>query len=217
MELNYSYIASSLSTDELIDRVNNRQKYMPNSVEAAVKELQFRKHAFSDEELRQMEQDIRTQRENAAQFNGRQQAFSDKKGVTVIDPDAPQLYSLRASRIFTILCGAFFGSILIAININKIGKGINASWAILFGVVFSVVQIVVLNGYTNPGSGSSGAILGGLIASYILDYVFWRNFIGYSTFYRAKPIWVPLIIALVIFSFFAGILYLEYLHLLTIP
>lgn len=94
----------------------------------------------------------------------------------------------------------FFGSILIAININKIGKGINAFWALLFGVVFTVVQIVILNGYTSPGSGSSGAILGGLIASYILDYVFWRNFIGYSTFYRAKPIWVPLIIAVLLFA-----------------
>jgi len=200
MELNYSYIASSLSTDELIDRVTNRQKYMPDSVEAAVKELQFRKHEFSDEELRQIAQDIRTQREDAANFSGRRSAFSDKKGVTVIDPDAPLLYSLRAIRIFTILCGAFFGSILIAININKIGKGINAFWALLFGVVFTVVQIVILNGYTSPGSGSSGAILGGLIASYILDYVFWRNFIGYSTFYRAKPIWVPLIIAVLLFA-----------------
>lgn len=79
MELNYSYIASSLSTDELIDRVNNRQKYMPDSVEAAVKELQFRKHEFSDEELRQIAQDIRTQREDAANFSGRRSAFSDKK------------------------------------------------------------------------------------------------------------------------------------------
>ena len=173
---------------------------MPDSVEAAVKELQFRKHEFSDEELRQIAQDIRTQREDAANFSGRRSAFSDKKGVTVIDPDAPLLYSLRAIRIFTILCGAFFGSILIAININKIGKGINAFWALLFGVVFTVVQIVILNGYTSPGSGSSGAILGGLIASYILDYVFWRNFIGYSTFYRAKPIWVPLIIAVLLFA-----------------
>ena len=198
MELNYSYIASSLSTDELIDRVTNRQKYMPDSVEAAVKEnFNLGKHEFSDDELRQIALDIRIQREDAAQFNGRRSAFSDKKGVIVIDPDAPLLYPLRAIRVFTILCGALFGSILIAININKIEKGINAFGAILFGVVFTGIQIVILNGYTNPGSGSSGALLGGLIASYILDYVFWRNFIGYSTFYRAKPIWVPLIIAIV--------------------
>ncbi len=80
----------------------------------------------------------------------------------------------------------------------NVGRAINAIWVVLFGIAFTVLQIYVVDNYANPGSGGSGAILGGIIAAYILDYLFWRPVIGYATFYRAKPIWIPLIIAVVI-------------------
>jgi len=47
----------------------------------------------------------------------------------------------------------------------------------------------------NSNSGSSYGYLGGLISAYCLNYIFWKNFIGYSTFYRARTFWVPSIIA----------------------
>ena len=200
MELNYSYIASSLSTEELLHRIDHREKYMPESIEAAVHELQFRKHEFTGDELRQINEDVSIQRVNAANFNGRKGAFSSSKGVTVIDPDAPMLYSLTAIRVFTILCGAFFGSILMAINLNKVSKGIYAFYAIIFGIIFTAAQYFLQTTLSHSGSPETGAFLGGLVASYMLDFLFWKNIIGYATFYRKKPIWIPLIIAIVIFG-----------------
>lgn len=201
MEPNYSYIASSLSDIELVERINNRKKYLPETVEAAVKELQYRKHEFSDEELRNINDDVRIQRKSAAIVDSRMGFFnSNAKNVIVNDPEAPLMYSRLSLRVFTILCGALFGSIMLAINISKTKHHSKAVWVVVFGIVFTAIQIFAVSKIPNQNSGGSGAILGGFIAAYLYDFVFWKQFIGYSTFYRARPIWIPLIIAVLIFG-----------------
>jgi hypothetical protein len=201
MEPNFSYIASSLTTEELNERINNRKKYLPETVEAAVAELQYRKRDFSNEELRDITESVQMQRKNAALVDSRLGLFNNSaKNVIVKDPEAPLMYSRQALRVFTVLCGALFGSIMMAINISKTKHHSKAIWVVVFGIVFTAVQIFVVSKMPNPNSGSSGAILGGLIAAFLLDYFFWKPFIGYATFYRARPIWIPLIVALVIFG-----------------
>jgi len=199
MEPDFSYLAAAATTEELTERIDNRKNYLPETVEAAVAELKHRKHAFSDDELSTIDDDIDLQRKNAAMVDGRLGFFnSTAKNVIVKDREAPSLYSRQALYVFTVLCGALFGSIMLAVNVGKTKKPRNAVWVILFGIAFTALQVFVISTYARPGSGSSGAIIGGIIAAYTLDFLFWKPFIGYSTFYRARPIWVPLIIALVI-------------------
>jgi len=201
MEPDLSYLAASLTTEELTERIDNRKNYLPETVEAAVAELKFRKHEFSDDELSAIDNDIDLQRKHASIVDGRLGFFnSTAKHVIVKDPEAPLMYSRQALYVFTVLCGALFGSIMLAVNIGKTKKPGNAVWVIIFGIAFTALQIFVVSTYARPGSGGSGAIIGGIIAAYTLDFLFWKPFIGYATFYRARPIWVPLIIALVIFG-----------------
>jgi hypothetical protein len=199
MEPGFDYIISQKSDDELQERIDNRQNYLPETVEMSLAELQRRGHEFTDEELKVIHDDVKAHRANAAAVDGRLGFFNNNNNNVIIsDPDAPSLYSRRALYTFTVLCGALFGSVLLAINIGQTQKKIGAVWVILFGLAFTALQIYFVNTFAKQGSGGSGAIIGGIISAYILDYFFWKKFIGYSTFYRAKPIWIPLIIAIVI-------------------
>jgi len=199
MDLNYSYIASSLTTMELLERIENRQKYMPETIEASLAELQYRKHEFSDEELKIIDEDIKALRANAA-LVGNTKGFFNKeyKNVIVEDPDAPLLYSRVALNTFTIFFGALFGSIMMSINLAKFGKTKEASWAILFGIGFTAVQYIVLSHL--PGRGSSMQVVFGFISAFLLDLLFWKPYIGYATFYRKRQIWIPLIIGITLAS-----------------
>jgi hypothetical protein len=144
METNFKYIASSRSTEELIERIDNRQKYLPETIEASVAELQYRKHEFSDEELKVIGEDIQAQRDNAAITIGNLTMFNnDYKNVIVEDPDAPLMYSRRVIYFFSVFCGALFGSIMVAMNIAKTGKRNEVLYTVLFGVVFTVIQVFV--------------------------------------------------------------------------
>jgi hypothetical protein len=129
------------------------------------------------------------------------------KNVIIKDPEAPLLYSRQALNAFTIFCGALFGSILLAINVTKTKNHSKAVWVVIFGVVFTALQIYILRRFASQSS-SSWAIVGGFIAAGLLDSFFWKRYIGYSTFYRARPIWIPLIIAIVVFGLIIAVIIL---------
>ena len=116
------------------------------------------------------------------------------KNNIVEDPDASAFYSKRAVYSFAVFFGALFGSIMLAININKTKNPANALWVILFGISFTAIQVVIVQ---SSHASSSLAIVFGILSGSILEYFFWNRFIGNSTFYRVKPIWIPLIIGLV--------------------
>jgi hypothetical protein len=200
MIFRFNHTVSRLSDEELKKRVENRQKYLPETTEASIAELQQRGHVFSEEELSIIEQDIKAQRDNAAiGSRGSSALFNNQYKYNLVeDPDAPLLYSKRALYLFTVFCGALFGSIMLAINLSKIGSQKGAFWAVLFGIVFTTIQVIGLS-YINAGS--SMTIIFGIAAAYCIDYLLWPHLIGNSTFYRAKPIWIPLIIAVVLGSF----------------
>ena len=72
-------------------------------------------------------------------------------------------------------------------------------WVLLFGVAYTAFEIIVGE---SMHSGNSSGILFSLVGAIILESFFWNQFIGNATFYRARPIWVPLIIGVVLFAFF---------------
>jgi len=200
MEPNFSFLATLRSEPELKERVENRQKYLPETVEASVAELQQRGFNFSEEDLARISEDIKRQRDNVATAPTSSSALwnSAYKHNLVEDTKAPMLYSRRAVYIFTILFGALFGSIMLAINCSKVKTRNGIIWSLLFGIIFTVIQVIGSN-YANVGG--SYYYLCGFIAGACIDYFFWNRFIGNTTFYRARTIWTPLIIALLFTAF----------------
>jgi len=197
MESNFNSPLSNKFESELLERIENRQKYMPETVQAAIAELQHRGHVFTEEELDIYNKDIQAKLKNAALEKKAGGIFSTEYNYNIVeDPDAPLLYSRRAVYLFSLFGGALFGSILLAINSRKIeGAKRGTIWILLFGVVFATLQVIIGE---NTNSGSSFSIVCGIAAALSIDYFFWRPFIGNATFYRARPIWVPLTILIVL-------------------
>ena len=205
----FNYTASKLSDQELKERIENRPKYLPETIEASVTELQNRGVVFSDEELKVINEDLAAQRENALAPNIGYGVFNNKyKHSIVDDTDAPYFYSKRAIYVFTILFSVVFGSVMLAINCQKIKNKAGLIWSIVFGITFMTAQVLITQAL-NSSSYSAPAYLFGLAAAAIIEAVLWPRFIGNATFYRARPIWVPLIIgvlvsALIIWAIVAG-------------
>jgi hypothetical protein len=188
---------SNKSEAELLERIENRQKYMPETVQAAIAELQQRGHLFTDEELKIYNEDIQAKLQNAGLEKRTGGIFNRDYNYNIVeDPDAPLLYSRRAIYLFSLFGGALFGSILLAINSRKIEKAKRGTiWILLFGVVFATLQYI-LSDYVNLGSAFS--VICGITAALSIDYFLWRPFIGTATFYRVRPIWVPLTILILL-------------------
>jgi hypothetical protein len=118
----------------------------------------------------------------------------------VKDENAPVYYSTRAIRVFSILCGVLFGSIMMAINLGKATeekKGVGT--VIGFGILFTIIEIYFLK---DVKASFSLTYVCNLVGSYILNYLFWNKYIGTDTQYRAKPIWIPTIIGVILIGLF---------------
>jgi hypothetical protein len=197
MNFDPDFLAAARSDDELMERVENRQKYMPETIEASLTELQRRGRTFSEEEIRYINEDIAARRSHSAAMTGRMGIFtSEYKNVIVDDPDAPKMYSTMAIYLFTFFMGPLFGSIMMAMNISKTGKSNAVAGVILFGIGFAILGIYLMANVQST-SGSI-QIICGLVGAYCLNYLFWRPYIGFDTFYRARPIWGALIIAVLL-------------------
>lgn len=196
MDLKFQIAASSRSDEELLNCIENRQIYLPETIEASVTELQNRGHAFTETELSVIKEDLQAHRDNAS-MTGRRIGFANRtyKNNIVQDLDAPLLYSRSAIYGFTFFFGALFGSIMLAINVNKTQKPANVVWVLLFGGLFTILQVGIVEVAHTTGSLN---IIFSVISAYIVESFFWNRFIGNSIFYRAKPIWIPLIIGLVL-------------------
>jgi hypothetical protein len=198
MDDTFKFRAALRRDDELNERVNNREKYLPETVEASVDELKHRGVSFSDEELKVIGEDMQARRDQANSQNSSGGLFrnADKK-MQVKDPDAPVFYSKGAIYGFSILFSVLFGSVMLAININQTPKRGRAIWVVLYGFIYTALEVIIGYGM-HPGSDSSFAVIGGIIGTIPLNSWFWRSYLGNATLYRAKPVWIPLIIGLII-------------------
>lgn len=115
-----------------------------------------------------------------------------KKNV-VTDPSAPELYSKAAIYGFSLFFSGLFGAILLAINLNRSGKKKGIVPVLAFGIGF-IIAIVLASPYlSQQGMG----FIFGIIAGLILNQIFWKKYLG-EVQYRARSIWAPLIIGLLL-------------------
>ncbi|WP_259070457.1 hypothetical protein HDF24_10920 [Mucilaginibacter sp. X4EP1] len=196
MDNNFKLIAAARSNEELQERIDNREKYLPETVEASVDELQFRGVEFSDEELKIIAEDMQARRDLAESKPDSYGFFGNRdKNNLIEDPDAPLLFSKRAIYGFSVFFSVVFGSIMLAINVSKIaGKG-KALLVVLFGLAYTVLTITLAE---NFNVSSSIGIVISIAGAYLIEVLFWNRFIGNATLYRKKPIWVPLAIGIAI-------------------
>jgi len=196
MDYNFQTRAALKSDEELHSCIDNREKYLPETVEAAVAELQKRGEEFTEEELRIIAEDMQARREMAESGTGIFGVFNTNwNNNQVEDPDAPLLFSKRAIFAFAVLCSVFFGSIMLAVNISKTKNKDKIFWVVLYGLGFTFAQqIISLNYKLDP----IVMLVLSIAGAYMMDNLFWSKYIGNSTLYRARPIWIPLIIGLIL-------------------
>ncbi len=179
------------SEEGLMNYLDDFNKYTAEAIIAAVEELKKRGKNFSDSELDDIEIKIKARKEAELDEEGLFISNSWKKDI-VTDLEAPLLYSKGAIRFLSILFSVIFGAVLLSINIkNKKGKWI----VISFGIIYSAITIVIVN--LLPQN-TFGVLVLNLAGGLGLTTTFWDKFVGKGTKYRAKPIWIPLLISLII-------------------
>jgi len=187
---------SSYSDEELMERIDNRENYLPATVLNAVAELQRRGHEFSEEELRVINEDMQARMEIV---NGNTPAFGiindNYKDALVEDPDAYEFYSRRVVKVFTFFFSAFFGAILMAINIGKTRDYNGVILVLVFGLGISVVEQTLAAAI---GLGAGATIFFAFINASLIDALFWNRYIGNTTLYKARTYLAPLIIGLLL-------------------
>ena len=188
--------ATLQTEEELQNSINNREDYLPQTVEAAVSELQSRGIEFSDEELTVIAEDMQARRELANTKPEGYGVFSNRdKNNLVKDPAAPALYTRKVIYVFTVLFSVVFGSIMLAINVSKTPNRSKAILVVLAGLAYTIVLVAIAQ---KLHLGQGFTIITSVMGAYLMEMLFWDRYIGNSTLYRAKPYWLPLTIALVI-------------------
>lgn len=186
---------SNKSDDALQEYLDNRTRYVTDAVEAAIAEMQKRGRTFSDGELATIRQESQAKREAAEKGEKEFWSWGNKwKKNVVEDESAPEYYSERAIYMFSVIFTMIFGAVLSAINFSKKEDKKGVMEVIGFGVGYTSLGVWILSQIPR----NSGLTLAFNIGGALILQQFWKKHIGKDTKYRAKPIWKPLIISIVI-------------------
>jgi hypothetical protein len=192
---NYSEKVAGLPDKSLNEYIEQRYKYIPEIVLAAIAELQKRGRVFSEEEIALIHKDIEIKEESVQKTNA--QYSSTPEIPASVNPSAPELYSRQVVRVFAALFSAFFGSILMAMNLARTPGKKGIVEVLAFGFCYTCGLIWLGSRMANVGS--LGLFLN-IAGGYLLEFLFWDKYIGKETAYRKRSFWVPLCIALTICS-----------------
>ena len=188
----FEELINKKTVKELLEYIDNFDRYSPWALTAVIDELKVRGHNFSDKELKSLYERIEKKKEIQEEEDDILGFSKIQRKYVVTDPNTPLLYSKIAISSFSIFFTVIFGAILLALNIdNKINK----IKVIGFGVLFTSLAIFIGNLLPNS---TFFVLLINAIGGYTLTTEFWKRYIGRETKHRAKPIWIPLIISLVI-------------------
>jgi hypothetical protein len=197
------------SNDELYAYIENREKYLPVTVKTAVAELETRNITFTPEELQVIHEDMKARVELAQDEPG-QSIFTTGvwKYRLVDDEFAPKLFSQLVVFVFSILFGVLFGSVLMAVNISKTQNRDKAFMIVVYGFLFEIAAGFLLGGSV---AGAVLIILAKVLGGFLLTSFYWKSLIGADMLYKARPIWVPLAIGILLLAANLG-LYLYMAH-----
>lgn len=182
---------SGKSDEGLMDYLNSFNKYTPEAITAAVDELKRRGRQFTEQELVEINDKI----ENRIKADKQEDSLwgnDSLKANIVTDSDAPLLYSKGAIRGFCVVFTTIFGAVLLSSNISDTKR----KWTVIgFGVLYTALTMVIVN--VVPIN-TFWVLLLNTAGGLGLTTTFWDKYVGNETKYRAKPIWKPLVISVVI-------------------
>ncbi len=181
-------ILSTKTDDQLRYYLDHVDKHTSDGVRTALAELKNRNAELPEGIDDLIEEKIRLK--ETAKYD----SLQGWKRNVVHDIDAPEYYSQTAIYVFSILFSVLFGAVMMAINLKNAGK----RWGmpILFGLIFTLGFIYLSEFIPNRSSGITLIVNG--LGVVIMYQLFWNKNIGKDTKYRAKPIWIPLIIAIIL-------------------
>ena len=124
----------------------------------------------------------------------------------VLVGDMPVYYSKKAIVVFSALFSTLFGAILLAINIRKTVYK-NKIWGVIgFGIVYAVLLAWALSFL--PNDTTVLTIVLSSAGGYLMNYIFWRKYLGENVLYIRKPVWIPAAIGIAIVTLFVLVIVL---------
>src|SRR5262249_18940172 len=113
----------------------------------------------------------------------------------------PVLYSRRAIEGFSFGMLPLWGAVMFAMNLRRLNRSDGVLPATLFGTGYLVAVIYL----TESVAPKIPIHLWNGVGALIMRYAFWNKFIGKNVKFEKRKIWVPLLIAVVISTFFIWI------------
>lgn len=117
-----------------------------------------------------------------------------------MENNLPKIYSKKAILGFSIFLSTLFGGVLLYQNLIDAKKKKEAYIVLGISILLTAITIIIVNIPEEPKS--SLAYLCGLGGGSLLSYYFVPKYFPNEEQYQKKPIWKPLIIALVIVVIF---------------
>lgn len=194
----------SKSTEELKQIALNFNLHRGALVAASKQELSNRGIELSEKEKLIIEEKKNKRRQEVKENEASSKdwnSFNVKwKANIVEDVNAPQLYSRQVINIFSIFFSVLFGGILLAINLKTVNNKKAIFPVLAFSLGYTGLIIFILSFI--PGSTTPLTVAFNLLGALVLYNFFWGKYIGKEFSYRTKPFWKPLIVAIILFSFF---------------
>ena len=181
-------ILSTKTDSQLKYYLEHVDKHTSEGVRTALIELKKRNIQLPEDIDQQIEEKIRLIE------NAKYNSTIGRRRNIVVDADAPEYYSQIAIYGFSILFSLLFGAVLMAINLKNSQK--QWAWSIVFGLGFTGAFILL--GQFLPSSSTGLSLIVNAIGVTIMHQIFWNKHIGKDTKYRAKPIWIPLVIGIIL-------------------
>ncbi len=206
MQIDFSDLMSKKSDEGLQRYIDDISKFVPEAIEAAIAEFQKRGRIFSAEELSMLNAAIQERKDALEREESKGFERRNWEENIVDEIDAPTFYSEKAIFIFSTAFGVLFGSVLLAINLNRLKLTKGATAVIFFGIGYSILQFSFLQIFQR----NSFAVPLSMAGAGILDYFFWRKYIGQTFKYRANPVWVPMVIGVILWCIIFYIRYKVY-------
>ena len=139
-------VLEKLSDIELEKYIKPESRFVPEAIEFAFDILKQRGRIFTETEVGQIQSLIKTKKDSEPKFEEIKNDGWDKNFTE--DENAIELYTNKLIWIYCLLVGVVFGSLLQVYNFIKIKNTKAAVVTLLFGIIYSTLQIILLTLHT---------------------------------------------------------------------
>jgi hypothetical protein len=119
--------------------------------------------------------------------------------------ERPKLYNQATIIIFSILLSTIFGGIIYSKNLSEIDDRKQIASVLVFCVIWNIVLFKLAHRYTD--NFVLTFLLPNMMGGLVLSIFFWKHHFGDLDF-KARNVWIPLAILLLIYGLFAGLRFL---------